>query len=108
MAIFRYIGAVKDSETGEPLRYAHVYQEYPDGPAGGVTDASGNFEIDADVSLPVLVSHVGYAPRQIAANSFPDVIEMQPGVDLNPVVVRPEKKGLSPWWLLLLIPIFKS
>lgn len=57
------IGVVTDAATGEPLIGANVMIKHQK--TGTVTDVNGNFTIEADPSQLLLVSYIGYTPKEV-------------------------------------------
>ncbi|HZI68065.1 MAG TPA: carboxypeptidase-like regulatory domain-containing protein, partial [Hanamia sp.] len=75
-------GIVTDS-TGHPL--AGVSIQVKGTNIGTTTDADGNFSIDAPDNATLVISYVGYIPREITVNGQ---------ISLN-IILRPAVTGLS-------------
>ena len=91
-------GIVLD-ENGEPIIGASVVDA--SGKNGTVTDANGNFTLEAPKGTTLKISYLGYTPTTVAASGTTVRIVMEPSNnDLNEVVVtalgiKREKKALG-------------
>lgn len=91
-------GIVLD-ENGEPIIGASVVDA--SGKNGTVTDANGNFTLEAPKGITLKISYLGYTPTTVAASGTTVRVVMEPSNnDLNEVVVtalgiKREKKALG-------------
>lgn len=91
-------GIVLD-ENGEPIIGASVVDA--SGKNGTVTDANGNFTLEAPKGTTLKISYLGYTPTTVAASGTTVRVVMEPSNnDLNEVVVtalgiKREKKALG-------------
>ena len=91
-------GIVLD-ENGEPIIGASVVDA--SGKNGTVTDANGNFTLEAPKGTTLKISYLGYTPTTVAASGATVRVVMEPSNnDLNEVVVtalgiKREKKALG-------------
>ncbi|MFT4152754.1 SusC/RagA family TonB-linked outer membrane protein [Parafilimonas sp.] len=97
-AIIKIAGKVTDS-TGNPLTGVSVQVKNKSG--GTITDAEGNFEIDAPDNAVLVFNYVGYRPKEISVTgtSFLTVVLEQDMGNLNEVLVtgytQQRKKDLT-------------
>lgn len=69
-------GVVTDSETAEPLVFAHVVLN--DGPYGTTTDLNGFFELTSPVSIDkIQVKYIGYETQEFSVASLDDTLHFQ-------------------------------
>lgn len=85
-AIEKVTGTVSDS-TGHPLVGVTIQVKGSD--VGTVTDANGNFSIDAPENSTLMISYIGYQTKEIPVNGQTQInIVLQPSATgLNEVVV---------------------
>ncbi|MBT8280837.1 MAG: TonB-dependent receptor [Muriicola sp.] len=77
-------GTVRD-EDGTPLPGASVVKKGTQ--VGTTTDFDGNFSIDAIIGDRLIVSYIGYQPREVQVNSTIMSITLISGVELSEVVI---------------------
>ncbi len=77
-------GTVKD-EDGAPLPGASVVKKGTQ--VGTTTDFDGNFTIDAIIGDRLIVSYIGFEPKEVLANSSILSITLVSGVQLSEVII---------------------
>ncbi|MGB5273828.1 MAG: TonB-dependent receptor plug domain-containing protein, partial [Flavobacteriaceae bacterium] len=77
-------GTVKD-EDGAPLPGASVVKKGTK--VGATTDFDGNFSIDAIIGDRLIVSYIGFEPKEVIVNSTIMTITLVSGVQLSEVVI---------------------
>lgn len=93
-------GKVKDSKSGEPLKYVSI--GILDTPGGTITDESGNFQLEIKNQSPKMLvrfSMIGYEPRTFTVEELSDaekvvMLDSKP-VQLPEVVIRKGKLKTS-------------
>ncbi|MBQ6750091.1 MAG: carboxypeptidase-like regulatory domain-containing protein [Bacteroidaceae bacterium] len=70
----KFQARVVDGVTGDPLPWVHVYVEEG---RGTLTNAEGNFTIEANRDEDVKLSYVGYETQRMVAGKLPPVVKMK-------------------------------
>lgn len=95
-------GTIIDTATGQPVPFAYIWRVGAGPGNGAQADERGSWSFPFDLSDTLMVTSIGYEPRQIVARDAAGVVMLNEVVDeLGPVTIEAERRGGN--WLMLVL-----
>ncbi|MFJ1431299.1 hypothetical protein ACILE2_10945 [Capnocytophaga canimorsus] len=85
----------REGNTAYPVENVNIVNLSQRG-KGTITDKQGNYVLEASAGDNIRFSHVAMQSVTLLYRDIPDILEMKSGIELDEVVVTPEKNQKTP------------